>query len=787
MKTKTPFLFYIVSAVLFSYSALHPTDVTLVYGEGTNDETSVTIPLEVLKSEMPGAWEQLENPQGAEEKTPNTLRLPVGDITLEEPRETMAILVAITTIAQRERDELLNQKAGGNDAGYTLVWTLMNKCFNKLEIKGNRLLNVMRLAEHLGATRELIRCLAKLYCRKTEEPAFSDLPSLCKREVARETLLERLKQNPIPISYCDHSDSQIAKVSRIVKDLKSESGLHAFNPVFSIIELKRAGALRYPPKDARDFHMALNRLGLIGSLQGLEGIVDYLGKRKGTLYQYGTFGGKYEEDFSGMNFRSLSINKNHLKEASLSRVDSNLVVIDLSNNQLTSVDLSDELPNLKELYLGGNELTEISLPSRCPVLHTLCVDLNKLAQIQVPRTYTALKKLFVNDNQLPSLVLPKELSGIEEINLTNNELRKINIPDTFISLKNLSLDGNLLVSLSIPPNILSIEELDAHWNLLTKVALPPLCPHLTVLCLNDNDLASIDLPIELSKLSKLCLRNNKLRSFSLPSSCKDLKHLDVSDNELTSLELPHSMLCLEKLYASHNKLTILRLPTSCPELTIFYADNNLLTAVYLPQDLPKLEHIELGENRIKRAMLPSAPVLDELSLDNNQLAVLDIPDGTSNLEQLYLHNLNNMERTEMHLPEKLPRLSALFAWNNHVGILQTLKKLIDSNPNLVLLGLNDDVESGVFARLLGFVEVASLMEPKKHKVGWEKFTSNVLKFLEKNKRKAFFTPNDIRRWITEDDIRESCLLRTNHISTPQPVAPPERYSTTPLPALNNND
>ncbi len=532
-------------------------DVELVYGTGTSEKVSVSIPLDVFQEEMPGSWDNFvlinEFDHGKDtENEKDVEHVYFIERYLEKPGDVLMIIANVAkhlaTLRRKPPREMKNSNeygSGGNDSNgeidRDLVGDLRNhfKTFNAIVFNATskKILNCMYLAEYLGMRDEVIRCLAKEYLPLVhaqlcvgdakdagkekslfEAIAYHNLPFQSKEEVAREELLWRFTE------FSKDNKFNIESFNKITDGAKKECGLKGFNPSFSIAEFLEANAFNLEDmgsnegKQTQTYNIFFEDLELFNSL---DGIVELL-----NLFP--------NDNPSCRRFFNLLLKNNKLKTATIpEELGKVLIFLRLNDNQLKSVTLPLSMDHLYELDLSGNKLTKINLKTACQSLGKLDLSNNRLSSFDLPPGLANVTHLDLRGNNLCRVTLYSP-SSLQRLQVSNNELAEIDLPDDMPNLKMLELRGNRL----------------------TEIELPDL-PELDCLDLSGNNLAYLTLPKDMAKLKYLWLGNNELVKLTLPAtSSETVERIDVKHNRLKTFDLPNSVPKLHRLFLVGNPVEL---------------------------------------------------------------------------------------------------------------------------------------------------------------------------------------------------------------------------------------
>lgn len=182
-------------------------------------------------------------------------------------------------------------------------------------------------------------------------------------------------------------------------------------------------------------------------------------------------------------------------------------------------------------------------------------------------------------------------------------------------------------------------------------------------------LESLPILSRLPQLRALVLSGNKINgSLEALKHCPHLEELDLCQNSLTSLDGLRHLKYLSVLKATMNEISDAEDLAHLSMLRVVDLSKNRLTAV--PLNAPLLAKLNLYRNSIDSTnCLRQLPGLTQLDLGRNKLMELDdISEWTPLLMKVFLYENRLVSLPELHLP----LLTDLWVDNNHLAVLGPL-------------------------------------------------------------------------------------------------------------------
>ncbi|KAI4284559.1 MAG: hypothetical protein L6R38_001325 [Xanthoria sp. 2 TBL-2021] len=233
-----------------------------------------------------------------------------------------------------------------------------------------------------------------------------------------------------------------------------------------------------------------------------------------------------------------------------------------------------------------------------------------------------------------------------------------------------------------------IEPYEPYWDYIRLVdlqnrglhslhMLDNFCGHIEDLDISYNELSQLHgAPPGIRQLQA---RNNCLSNLTSWSHLQNLQYLDVSSNQITSLVGFQSLVHLRELKAANNQIESLEGILELDGLIKLVLRRNYIKAVnFETSKLIRLIELDLRHNQLVEVThLNDLPALKRLDLSENDLEVLDFPEGSESLQDLRVAN-NRLAALDIG---RLPGLQSLDIDNNSITSIDNLA----SHTNLQIL------------------------------------------------------------------------------------------------------
>lgn len=176
------------------------------------------------------------------------------------------------------------------------------------------------------------------------------------------------------------------------------------------------------------------------------------------------------EDFNIKRLYAVGINSPIV--FGLSKLTTQLEVLDLRNTIISSTKVISRMEKLKKIFVTG-DIGNLDLSS---LVNLESIDIKdfKEGQITFPKSMPALKKLSASQNEIVDIFFLAGAPLVEDINLTFNSIRNLEVfnDHTFKNLRVLNLSGNPLLNVSPLANVTSLEVLRLFRTPLQSGLIP---------------------------------------------------------------------------------------------------------------------------------------------------------------------------------------------------------------------------------------------------------------------------------------------------------------------------
>jgi len=259
-----------------------------------------------------------------------------------------------------------------------------------------------------------------------------------------------------------------------------------------------------------------------------------------------------------------------------------------------------------------------------------------------PTAMTPLVRLEVRMEGLESLPILSRLPQLRALVLSGNKINgSLEALKHCPHLEELDLCQNSLTSLDGLRHLKYLSVLKATMNEISDAEDLAHLSMLRVVDLSKNRLTTV--PLNAPVLAKLNLYRNSIDSANCLRQLPGLTQLDLGRNKLTELDdISEWTPLLMKVFLYENRLVSLP-ELHLPLLTDLWVDNNQLAVLGPLGFLPSLERLQAKHNCIRSLAQPIAacPLLKTLELAFNQLDATDIPKAVMPLQRLSRLQLND--------------------------------------------------------------------------------------------------------------------------------------------------
>lgn len=324
------------------------------------------------------------------------------------------------------------------------------------------------------------------------------------------------------------------------------------------------------------------------------------------------------------------------------------------------------------LNLSSSSIADLTGIEYFTGLTSLICNDNQISTLDTS-TLTLLATLQCSNNRISSLDL-SSCPNLYSLSCTKNELVRLVLDNP--NLNFINCQYNQLASLDFSGSP-SVEYIYVSYNLLNDLNLSG-CNRIRDLECTNNKLVSLDVSGR-TTLRDLKCNNNRLVSLDF-TGCP-IKELHCGYNQLTALDLSGAT-DLEYLNCSNNELRVLDF-SRLRELKQLLAQNNQLTTMNDILGFAELKTVLVDNNRLQ-SLRVSAPMLAQLSIENNQLNSLSV----YGCPELSFTRGLNFRNNPLSLLDVRGYVGLTAITCNNYGLTNALTVLADSEVNSISFNNN---------------------------------------------------------------------------------------------------